>query len=68
MTFGPDYAMQAIKDESDTFRKRCEFLREEVELLAKKLSLREEQITSLQFENQKLKSKIASVPIEGVAK
>jgi len=63
--FGPEFVMQELKAQAETFKRKLEMANEEIETLRMRVLIREEQISELHFENQKLKAKLVTLPVEG---
>jgi regulator of replication initiation timing len=68
--FDAVYSMQAVRDSlSEQISEMCSKIRnmsEEIETLTLRNATLQEEKTLLLIENQKLKSKLVSIPVEGV--
>lgn len=60
-----DYAMESMRQQTEQLHRQILLLQDEIDTLKMRIALREDQITELQFENQRLKSRIVSLPVEG---
>ena len=69
--FDAVYNMQALKDsltaQANELKQNLKNMSEEIETLTLRNAVLQEEKTLLILENQRLKSKLVSVPVEGVA-